>query len=335
MAFTAAIGAAYQSIVQSAVARWDDLVNLTFDQVPDSTPNVDIRIGWGQFGANGQIGQTDFRYTITAGGAESFDPGVTVRLEDPAQVPLTAPPAAVYQGFMSNLYQVALHEFGHALGLGHASDPAAIMYPSATQANGDLDQTDIDGIHALYAAPSFAMTDGMTRASSHPDGQTYTGPVPYLQQQFIYAGADPVAIGASSPNVFIHGGPGDDAISVSSGQNVLDGGPGSNFLVGGPGQDTFFLDARGGQTTWGTLVNFHPGDSATLWGYDQANSLWFWGGSAGVGVYTGPTLRAMIGGPAVTTSITFAGMSAADQSRLLIAAGNSNGTPYLSITNPA
>src|SRR4051794_37059920 len=133
--FTGAIGAAYQSVVQSAVARWDDLVNVTFVQVPDSTPNVDIRIGWGRFATTGQVGQTDFRYTIGPGGAETLDPGVIVRLEDPAEIPLSAPPDAVYQGFVSDLYQVALHEFGHALGLGHASDQAAVMNASATQSN--------------------------------------------------------------------------------------------------------------------------------------------------------------------------------------------------------
>src|SRR4051812_16561573 len=76
--FSGAIGAAYQGIVRSAVARWDDLVNLTFVQVPDSAPNVDIRIGWGEFGASGQVGQTDFSYSF-APGSETFNPGVTVR----------------------------------------------------------------------------------------------------------------------------------------------------------------------------------------------------------------------------------------------------------------
>jgi hypothetical protein len=98
------------------------------------------------------------------------------------------------------------------------------MYPTDGSANRDLNQSDLDGIHALYAPPSYALTDTTTGASSHPYGETYSGPVSYLNEQFIYSGADNVAIASAAPNVFIHGGSGNDAIAVSSGQNVLDGG---------------------------------------------------------------------------------------------------------------
>ncbi len=53
----------------------------------------------------------------------------------------------------------------------------------------------------------------------------------------------------------------------SAGSNVLDGGLGSNFVTGATGADggtdAFFLDGAAG-TTWDTIANFHPGDSATL-----------------------------------------------------------------------
>ena len=55
-----------------------------------------------------------------------------------------------------------------------------------------------------------------------------------------------------------------------SGSNVLEGGSSSNWLVGASGadggNDTFFVDNRGGQCTWDTLLNFHTGDSLTLLG---------------------------------------------------------------------
>lgn len=327
--FSGAIGAAYQSVVQAAVGRWDDVIDLTFVQVPDTTPGVDIRIGWASF-ATSQVGETDYSYSL--GAPETFTPGVSVRLEDPASLPLSAGPAATYQGTSTTLYQVALHELGHALGLDHSTDPTAIMYPSVGSGNPDLGTSDLLGIHTLYAPPAFAMTDAASGVSNHPDGTVYSGPVSYLQQQLLYTGSDAVAISASQPNVFIHGGPSSDAIAVSSGQNVIDGGQGSNFLIGGTGTDTFFLDGRGGQVTWDTLVNFHAGDQATVWGFDPANSNWTWAGVDGAAGYTGLTLRADLGG--VASSITFAGLSTTDTTRFAISTGTvSDGTPYLLISD--
>ena len=140
---------------------------------------------------------------------------------------------------------------------------------------------------------------------------------------------------AQAPNVFIHTGSGDDAINVSSGQNVLDGGEGSNFLVGGSGEDTFFLDGRGGQVMWGTLVNFHAGDTVTLWGFVAGVSTYSWTDGDGAPGYTGGTLHAdLTGGGGVTTSVTFAGLTAAAAAQFATSSGVlADGNSYLRITN--
>ncbi|XP_060682408.1 collagenase 3-like [Hemiscyllium ocellatum] len=56
-----------------------------------------------------------------------------------------------------NLFLVAAHEFGHALGLAHSRDPGALMYPTYTYTNMDefrLSWDDVKGIQALYGSRS-------------------------------------------------------------------------------------------------------------------------------------------------------------------------------------
>lgn len=51
---------------------------------------------------------------------------------------------------------IAVHEFGHALGLGHSTIAAATMYPSTSACNvqnRSLDADDIAGARALYPLP--------------------------------------------------------------------------------------------------------------------------------------------------------------------------------------
>jgi hypothetical protein len=51
-----------------------------------------------------------------------------------------------------DLYTVALHEAGHALGLGHTDDPNTVMYPYYRFGAG-LSSGDIAGVQALYGSP--------------------------------------------------------------------------------------------------------------------------------------------------------------------------------------
>jgi V8-like Glu-specific endopeptidase len=146
-----------------------------------------------------------------------------------------------------------------------------------------------------------------------PVGATpYAGPVAGLQEQFVDISSDNLNVTASTPNWFIHTGPGTDAIAVTSGNNVLDGGTGSNFLVGGSGSDTFFVDDRGATAAiWSTVSGFNAGDSATVWGVVPADFTLHWVDGQGASGYTGLTLHAESrDGP--TASLTLAGYSTAD-----------------------
>src|ERR1035438_9677714 len=58
---------------------------------------------------------------------------------------------AWHSGADVDLYSVALHEAGHALGLGHSDRPGAVMYPYYRLSTG-LTDDDIAGIRALYGS---------------------------------------------------------------------------------------------------------------------------------------------------------------------------------------
>lgn len=175
----------------------------------------------------------------------------------------------------------------------------------------------------------------ITGAKGDSAGQRSSGPVNYLQSQYIWAGSDSVNVATDRPNSFVVGGPGNDAIAVSAGSNVLDGALGSNFLVGtngaDGGRDTFFLDGAAG-TTWDTIANLHAGDSVTLWAFVPGQSTLAWAANEGVPGYTGATIHAAFAGAGapINGSVTFAGLSFADaQGKLSLTPGSVGGRSYL------
>ena len=154
--FTNAINSAYQSIFLAAMARWSQVVNVTFKQVSDSaSPNV--RFGWGSFSGT-ELGETDFTYVNSSAQTQVFRPGTTVRLEDPAIRAVGTGKTDYYQGTVTTLYQTALHEIGHALGLAHSTNTADVMYPSLGPSDPDLGAADIQGAQLLYGAPAGGAT---------------------------------------------------------------------------------------------------------------------------------------------------------------------------------
>ncbi len=137
---------------------------------------------------------------------------------------------------------------------------------------------------------------------------------PGLDVDFTYIGGSENEVIVSTDGAdFLALGAGDDAADGGDGIDILDGGTGSNFLTGGAGTDTFFVDARGGGSTWSTVTDFDPGEWLVVWGWREgvSNSIWVEGdGAPG---YTGATLHADVDGNGlIDTSVTFAGRSVAD-----------------------
>ncbi len=168
------------------------------------------------------------------------------------------------------------------------------------------------------------------------EGEAYHGPVSYLQDQLILDSSSPAVIVAHTSNAFIKSFSGFSAIQVLGGQNVVDAGPGSNFIVGGTGNDTFFLDGTHGAVTWDTIQGFHPGDMMTLFGFNAGTSSLVWADAEGAAGYTGRTIHADLAGTGgVTANLTFAGTTAADTDRYVISTGTVGGMNYLAVVDPA
>ncbi len=213
---------------------------------------------------------------------------------------------------------------------------------SATTINGINDAGTIVGFDVNAAGntegfdlslPLVQQTDTTSGLVTQQAMTAYTGPVSTLNDEFINITPHNVNMSTTQQNVFLHSGAGDDALQVFAGQNVLDGGSGSNFLVGGTGADTFFVDGRNANPTWSTIVNFHAGDGATLWGWQPGVSKLSWSNSDGAAGYKGATLEADLAGNGhVGASMTFAGFSADQASHLQISTGTVGGVSYLHIS---
>jgi hypothetical protein len=180
-----------------------------------------------------------------------------------------------------------------------------------------------------------AVLDTTTGHSIPATAQPYTGPVGGLQNQYINVTSDSLNVSASTPGWFIHSGGGNDAITVASGINVLDGGTGSNFLTGGSGTDTFFVDDRAATADiWSTVVDFHAGDAATIWGVTPQDFNLTWVDGQGAAGFTGLTLHATASGQP-TASLTLTGYTSADLSdgRLSVTFGTdpASGSAYMYI----
>ena len=161
-AFTSAIGPEYQATMRAAAQAWAAATHLNIQEVAPGTPGADITVGWGSFGGT-QIGETDYSYSL--GNTQAFLPGVTIRIEDPSIQPIAATAGAYYQNTTTTLAQVALHEFGHALGLGLSDDPTAVMNLRLGPANTAITAADLAGITALYGTQSSQAALGATTTS--------------------------------------------------------------------------------------------------------------------------------------------------------------------------
>ncbi|MBN3300150.1 MMP13 Collagenase, partial [Amia calva] len=127
--------------IHNALKVWSDVTPLVFKKIHEGTADIMIAFGakeHGDFnpfdGPNGLLAHA-YPPGKNLGGDTHFDEDETWSTDS--------------SGY--NLFIVATHEFGHALGLAHSNDPGALMYPVYSYSEGfPLSEDDMNGIQALY-----------------------------------------------------------------------------------------------------------------------------------------------------------------------------------------
>ena len=142
--------AGYRASIAAAFSVWDAAADIDFDFVGNSQ-SAQITLGWRSLdgdGAGGKVAIASWSH-LPAGGTLDEIQSVNI-VFDIADFPFEATDAEIDDGYF---YQTALHEIGHALGLGHSENPLDIMFASVALGKKDLTQGDLDGIVHLYGAP--------------------------------------------------------------------------------------------------------------------------------------------------------------------------------------
>ncbi|KAJ1113501.1 hypothetical protein NDU88_001743 [Pleurodeles waltl] len=129
--------------VQKAFKVWSNVTPLRFTRIYDDISDIEISFVAGDHGDNSPFdGPGEFL-------AHAFDPGYG----EGGDVHFDEDETWSKGTDGTNLFLIAAHEIGHALGLAHSKDPGALMFPFVVNVNTkdfQLSQDDINGIQSLY-----------------------------------------------------------------------------------------------------------------------------------------------------------------------------------------
>lgn len=127
-----------KNAIRDAFSQWDSNSKLSISEV---SSGADVEISWVS-GDHGDLYPFDGPSGVLA---HAFYPeDGRVHFDEDELWTDDNPPSGI------DLESVALHEFGHTLGLAHSNDTNAVMYAYYGGRRRDLRQDDIDGIKSIY-----------------------------------------------------------------------------------------------------------------------------------------------------------------------------------------
>jgi hypothetical protein len=202
-AFDAAISSpALQTLVHQAFAAWERVINIDFQEVPDSTSS-DIRLGLDAIdGVLNVVGQTQYTFRRSSTEFQEIrNAEIGFDTSESWSASAQGEPGRV------NFYATALHEIGHAIGLDHTDDPNTIMY-AYLSGQTDLTSWDITGAQLLYGAR------------------------PQATIQSVFNGTEGADFYVGKPlNETIYGYGGNDLLAGDGGDDTIDGGAGLDHVA--------------------------------------------------------------------------------------------------------